>query len=58
MLLFLNVCKQTIHTSPRLRIFQKIKRCFNEKSLTYYFHVKAKILADFQILLLYYKGYS
>ena len=25
------------------------KRCFNMKSSTYYFHVKTKILADFQI---------
>ena len=27
----------------------KSKRCFNEKSSTYYFHMKSKILADFQI---------
>ena len=27
----------------------KRKRCFNVKSPTYYFHVKTKILADFQI---------
>ena len=46
-LLFLNVCKQTFHTS-RAHIL-KIKRCFNAKSSTYYFHMKTKILADFQI---------
>ena len=27
----------------------KIKMCFNVKSATYYFHMKMKILADFQI---------
>ena len=27
----------------------KSKRCFNVKSSTYYFHLKTKILADFQI---------
>ena len=27
----------------------KSKRCFNVKSSTYYFHMKTKILADFQI---------
>ena len=27
----------------------KRKRCFNGKSTKYYFHVKTKILADFQI---------
>ena len=27
----------------------KRKTCFNVKSSTYYFHVKKKILADFQI---------
>ena len=27
----------------------KSKRCFNVKSSTYYFHMKMKILADFQI---------
>ena len=27
----------------------KSKRCFNLKSSTYYFHMKTKILADFQI---------
>ena len=27
----------------------KSKRCFNVKSSTYYFHIKTKILADFQI---------
>ena len=29
--------------------YLKIKRCFNMKSSTYYFHKKTKILADFQI---------
>ena len=27
----------------------KSKRCFNVKSLVYYFHMKTKIFADFQI---------
>ena len=27
----------------------KCKRCFSVKSLTYYFHVKTKLLAEFQI---------
>ena len=27
----------------------KDKRCFNVKSSTYYFHMKKKILVDFQI---------
>ena len=27
----------------------KCKRCFNVKSSTYYFHMKAKIFTDFQI---------
>ena len=27
----------------------KSKRCFNVKSSTYHFHMKTKILADFQI---------
>ena len=35
------------HTS-RAHI-SKSKRCFNVKSSTYYFHVKTKILPDFQI---------
>ena len=29
--------------------YLKSKSCFNVKSSTYYFHVKTKILADFQI---------
>ena len=32
-----------------LCISQKLKRCFNVKSSTYCFHMKTKILADFQI---------
>ena len=47
MLLFLNVCKQTFHISC-VRISQKVKGFFNVKSATYYFHIKTKILADFQ----------
>ena len=31
-----------------VRISQSVK-CFNVKSSTYYFHMKTKILADFQI---------
>ena len=29
--------------------FSKSEGCFNVKSSTYYFHMKTKILADFQI---------
>ena len=29
--------------------YLKNKRCFNVKSLTFYFHMKTKTLADFQI---------
>ena len=43
--MFLNVCKQTFHTSHA----RKSKRCFNAKSSTYYFHLKTKMLADFHI---------
>ena len=45
--MFLNVCKQTFHIS-HVRISQT-KRCFNAKFSTYHFHMKVKILADFQI---------
>ena len=45
--LFLNVCKQTFHISRAL--ISKSKGRFNMKSSTYYFHVKTKMLADFQI---------
>ena len=30
-------------------VYLKIKRCFNVKFSTYYFHMKTKILADIQI---------
>ena len=43
--MFLNVCKQTFHVSH----VPKSKRYFNVKSSTYYFHMKTKILTDFQI---------
>ena len=46
-LLFLNVCKQTFHISD-VRKSQKVEH-FNVKLSTYYFHMKTKILADFQI---------
>ena len=46
-LLFLNICQQILHVS-RAHI-SKRKMCFNVKSSIYYFHVKAKILADFKI---------
>ena len=46
--MFLNVCKQTFHTS-HVRISQKVKGIWNVKSSTYYFYMKTKILADFQI---------
>ena len=45
--MFLNVCKQTIHIS-QVHISQNVEG-FNVKSSTYYFHVKTKRLADFQI---------
>ena len=32
-----------------MRISQKVKVSFNAKSSTYFFHVKRKIFADFQI---------
>ena len=37
-----------LFTYPRVHI-SKNKRCFNMKSSTYYFYMKTKILADFQI---------
>ena len=43
--LFLNVCKQIISRAH----ISKSKRYFNVKSSTYYFHMKTKILAYFQI---------
>ena len=48
-LLLLNVAKQTFDISQVRMNISKSKRCFNLKSSTYYFHVKKKILADFQI---------
>ena len=48
-LLLLNVGKQTFDKSHVRMNISKSKRCFNLKSSTYYFHVKKKILADFQI---------
>ena len=32
-----------------VRISQKVKGVFNMKSLTYYFHIKTRVMADFQI---------
>ena len=46
-LLFLNAYKQVFYISRAYT--SKSKSCFNMKSSTYYFHMKAKILADFQI---------
>ena len=46
--MFLNVCKQTFHISF-VHISRKLKGAFNVKFSTYYFHVKTKMLADFQI---------
>ena len=46
--MFLNVYKQTFHIS-HVRISQKSKMCFNMKSSAYYFHMKTKLLTDFQI---------
>ena len=46
--MFLNVYKHTFHISHR-RISQKSKSCLNVKSSTCYYHMKTKILADFQI---------
>ena len=34
---------------PHVRISQKVKKCFNVKSSTYSFHLKAEMLVDFQI---------
>ena len=45
--MFLNVCEQTLHISE-VRLSQKVKGVLI-KILTHYFHMKAKILADFQI---------
>ena len=45
--MFLNVCKQIFHIS-RVRISQKVKKWFNKKFSTYYFHMKTKILTNFQ----------
>ena len=45
--LFLNACIQIFHISHFSHI--KSKYCFNEKSSTYYFHMKTEILAGFQI---------
>ena len=44
--MFLNVCKQTSHISS-VHI-SRTKRCFIVKSSAYYFHMKTKMLADFQ----------
>ena len=38
-----------IENHGTVKIFIQSKRCFNVKSSTYYFHMKTKILADFQI---------
>ena len=39
-----------INFSHNSRVYiSKIKRCFNGKSSKYYFYMKTKILADFQI---------
>ena len=45
--MFLNVCKQKFHIS-HLRISQKLK-CVDVETSAYYYHVKRKILWDFQI---------
>ena len=64
--MFLNVCKQTFHILSRVHI-SKRKRCFNAKFSTYFFHMKIKILADFQIyisvpfskaIILWYRGWT
>ena len=49
-LLFFNVCKQShfSHIFSHFSHISKSKRCFNVKSSTY-FHMKTKILLDFQI---------
>ena len=46
--MFLNVCKQ-IFPIFHARISQKVKGVFNVKSSTHCFHMKTKILVDFQI---------
>ena len=45
--MFGNVCKQNISDISRAHIW-KSKRRFNVKSSAYHFHMKTKILADFQ----------
>ena len=54
--MFLNDCKQIFHISFHIytcvyirAYISKSKRRLNVKSSTYYFHMKTKILADFQI---------
>ena len=49
--LFRNACKQTFHIYHIYYFahISKSKRCFNVKSPTYYFHIKANTMADFQI---------
>ena len=48
MLLFLNICKQTFYISY-VRITQKVKGVYDANSSTYYSHIKAKILEEFQV---------
>ena len=45
-ILFLNVSKNKLFTYLSCAY---LKKCFNLKSSTYYFHMNTKILADFQI---------
>ena len=45
--LLLNVCKLTFHI-PHVRATQKIKVVLM-RNLQHYFHMKTKILADFQV---------
>ena len=46
--MFLYVCKQTFHRSGIIMCYNVYKRCY-VKPLAYYFNVKTKITADFNI---------
>ena len=50
-ILIVSECFQTNFSHLSRAYISKIKRCFNVKSSTYYFQVKKKIMADFQICL-------
>ena len=49
-------CLQTNFSHISRAHISKSKRCFNVKSSTCYFQMKAKILSDFQICIVYHQG--